>query len=66
MYSLENGVDYDCFTRALQTKVNDGSKHYKPLGAVDLVPYCLQYRLPNNISRRGKQTLKVVTWNKSN
>ena len=26
----------------------------------DLGPYCLQYRLPN-ISRREKQTTKVVT-----
>ena len=27
----------------------------------DLGPYCLQYRLPNNISRQEEQTTKVVT-----
>ena len=27
----------------------------------DLVPYCLQYRLPGNISRREEQTTNVVT-----
>ena len=26
----------------------------------DLGPYCLQYRLPKNISRREEQTTKVV------
>ena len=27
----------------------------------DLGPYCLQYRLPKNISRQEEQTAKVVT-----
>ena len=27
----------------------------------DLGPYCLQYRLPKNISRQEEQTTKVVT-----
>ena len=27
----------------------------------DLVSYCLQYRLPKNISRREEQTIKFVT-----
>ena len=27
----------------------------------DLGPYCLQYRLPKNVSRKREQTTKVVT-----
>ena len=30
----------------------------------DLGPYCLQYRLPKNISRREEQTTKAVTGGK--
>ena len=30
----------------------------------ELGPYCLQYRLPKNISRREEQTTKVVTGGK--
>ena len=33
----------------------------------DLGPYCLQYRLTKNISRRNEQTSKVVTgWRQVN
>ena len=32
-----------------------------PFGSSDLGPYCLQYRLPKNISRQEEQMIKVVT-----
>ena len=32
-----------------------------PMEQSDLDPYGLHYRLPKKISRRGKQTTKVVT-----
>ena len=37
-----------------------------PFGSSDLGPYCLQYRLPKNISRQEELMIKVVTgWQRS-
>ena len=35
------------------------------IASKDLGPYCLQYLLPNSMSRRDEQTTKVVTGGKT-
>ena len=65
---LKMSAFYVCctYSSALQTRFYHGSKQYEPSSDCfqreqsDLGPYCLQCRLPKNISRR-EQTTKVVT-----
>ena len=47
----------DCFMEANNMKPDQTA----PKEQSDLGPYCLQYRLPGNISRREEQTTNVVT-----
>ena len=55
------------YSGAPQTRFYHGSKQYEPrsdcflMEQSDLDPYCLQYRLPKNISRQEEQATKVVT-----
>ena len=44
------------YSSALKASFYHGSKHNEQWEQSDLGPYCLQYRLPKNISRGEEQT----------
>ena len=54
------------YSSSLQTRFYHEGKYYGPrsdcfLEQSDLGPWCLQHRLPKNLSRRDEQPTKIVT-----